>query len=107
MNCESEILRKKYICESNTVNDMKLMILEKIRVIRTSCSSRKTLDWGGKGGKGGGNEAYQKWLCTTPYFLVIAEKDEKLSQKLSHFFFLESASCKLRSREDFFVLNKE
>jgi hypothetical protein len=40
VNCESEILRKKYIlCESNTVNDMKLMILEKIRVIRTSCSS--------------------------------------------------------------------
>ena len=32
MNCESEILQKKYICETNTVNDMKLMILEKIRV---------------------------------------------------------------------------
>ena len=29
VNCESEILRKKYICESNTVNNMKLMILEK------------------------------------------------------------------------------
>ena len=27
------------LCESNTVNDMKLMILEKIRVIHTSCSS--------------------------------------------------------------------
>jgi hypothetical protein len=39
VNCESEILRKKYICESNTVNDMKLMILEKIRVIRTCSSS--------------------------------------------------------------------
>ncbi len=38
VKCESEILRKKYICESNTVNNMKLMILEKIRVIRT-CSS--------------------------------------------------------------------
>ncbi len=36
-NCESEILRKKYKCESNTVNYMKLMILKKIRVIRT-CS---------------------------------------------------------------------
>ncbi len=49
---------------------------------------RKTLDWGGKGGKGGGNEAYQKWLCTTPYFLVIAEKDEKLSRKISRLFLL-------------------
>jgi hypothetical protein len=39
VNCESEILRKKYICESNTVNNMKLMILEKIRVIRTCSSS--------------------------------------------------------------------
>jgi hypothetical protein len=29
MNCESGILRKKYICKSNTVNNMKLMILEK------------------------------------------------------------------------------
>jgi hypothetical protein len=29
VNCESEILRKKYICKSNTVNNMKLMILEK------------------------------------------------------------------------------
>ena len=29
-----EILRKKYIPERNTVNNMKLMILEKIRVIR-------------------------------------------------------------------------
>ena len=26
MNCESEILRKKYICESNTVNNMKLRV---------------------------------------------------------------------------------
>jgi len=39
VNCESEILRKKYICESNTVNNMKLMILKKIRVIRTCSSS--------------------------------------------------------------------
>ncbi len=39
VNCESEILRKKYICESNTVNNMKLMILEKIRVLRTCSSS--------------------------------------------------------------------
>ncbi len=32
--------RKKYIiCDSNTVNNMKLMILEKIRVIRTCSSS--------------------------------------------------------------------
>jgi hypothetical protein len=28
VNRESEILRKKYISESNTVNNMKLMILE-------------------------------------------------------------------------------
>ncbi len=41
MNCESEILRKKYKCESNTVNNIELMILEKIRVIRT-CSSKPT-----------------------------------------------------------------
>ncbi len=39
MNCESEILRKKYICKSNTENNMKLMILEKIRVICTCSSS--------------------------------------------------------------------
>ena len=38
MNRESEILQKKYISESNTVNNMKLMILAKIRVItRTEC----------------------------------------------------------------------
>ncbi len=35
MNCESEILRNtiKYMSKSNTVNNMKLMILTKIRVI--------------------------------------------------------------------------
>jgi len=36
----------------------------------------KTLDWGGKGGKGGAMRAHQKWLCTTPYFLVIADDQE-------------------------------
>ena len=39
MNCESEILRKKNSYESNTVNNMNLMFLEKIRVIRTCSSS--------------------------------------------------------------------
>ncbi len=39
VNGESEILRKKSICESNTVNNVKLMILEKIRVICTCSSS--------------------------------------------------------------------
>ena len=39
MNCESESLRKKYISKSNTVNNTKLMILEKIRVICTCSSS--------------------------------------------------------------------
>jgi hypothetical protein len=29
VNCESEILRKKYICESNTVNNMKLIFSKK------------------------------------------------------------------------------
>jgi hypothetical protein len=33
VNRESEILRKKYKSESNTVNTIKLMILEKISVI--------------------------------------------------------------------------
>ena len=38
MNRESEILRKKYTSESNTVNNMKLIIFAKIRVItRTEC----------------------------------------------------------------------
>jgi hypothetical protein len=52
---------------------------------------RKSLDWGGKGGKGGAMRGYQKWFCTTPYFLVIAndlKKDEKPSQKLSLLFLL-------------------
>ena len=31
---------KSYISESNTVNDMKLMILAKIRVIRTAHAQR-------------------------------------------------------------------
>jgi hypothetical protein len=31
---------------------------------------------GGRGGKGGAMRAYQKWSCTTPYFLVIAEDQE-------------------------------
>jgi hypothetical protein len=36
---------------------------------------------GERGGKGGAMRAHQKWLCTIPYFLVIADdqKDEKLS----------------------------
>ena len=37
---------------------------------------RKTLDCGGKGRKGGGNEAYRKWFWHTPYFLVIADDQE-------------------------------
>ena len=38
---------------------------------------RKTLDWGGKVGKGGGNEGVQKnYFGTTPYFLVIANDQE-------------------------------
>ena len=39
VNRESEILRKKYISESNTVTNMKLMILGKIGVIHTCSSS--------------------------------------------------------------------
>jgi hypothetical protein len=43
------------------------------------------MDWGGKGGKGGGNEGVPKMVLARLYFLVIAmiKKDEKLSQKLS------------------------
>jgi len=41
MNRESEILQKKYISKSNTVNNMKLIILEKIMVIRTCYSKKK------------------------------------------------------------------
>jgi hypothetical protein len=60
----------------------------------------RKLDGGERGGKGGAMRAYQKWFCATPYFLVIAmiKKDEKPSQKLLvYFFFLDSASCNLRS----------
>ena len=39
MKSESEIFDKNYISESNTVNNMKLMILAKKRVIRTCSSS--------------------------------------------------------------------
>ena len=45
MNRESEILQKKYISESNTVNNMKLMILEKIRVIRTFMFPKHYFKW--------------------------------------------------------------
>ena len=38
VNCESEILWKKYICKSDTVKNMQLKILAKIRVI-CICSS--------------------------------------------------------------------
>ena len=34
-----KFFKKKYISKSNTVNNMKLMILEKIRVIHTCSSS--------------------------------------------------------------------
>ena len=34
-----KFFQKKYISESNTVNNMKLMILEKLRVIHTCSSS--------------------------------------------------------------------
>ncbi len=44
------------------------------KALLTLNSIRKTLDWGGKGGKGGGNEGAPKMLCTTPYVLVIAER---------------------------------
>jgi hypothetical protein len=43
MNCESKILQKKYIFESNIVNNMKLMILAKIRVIHTCSSSPRAM----------------------------------------------------------------
>ena len=46
VNCESEILRKKCICKSNTVNNMKLMILEKIRAIHTCSSSSRAASVG-------------------------------------------------------------
>ena len=36
----------------------------------------KTLDWGERGGKGGAMRVYQKWFCTTPYYLEIAEDKE-------------------------------
>jgi len=42
MNHESEILQKKDISESNTINNMKLMILTKIWVIHTCSSSPHT-----------------------------------------------------------------
>ena len=39
MNCESEILRKKYLSESNTINNIKLAIIPKIRETRRTRSS--------------------------------------------------------------------
>ena len=39
MNRESEILRKKYISESNTINNIKLTIIPKIRETRRTRSS--------------------------------------------------------------------
>jgi hypothetical protein len=44
---------------------------------RSSVSAWKTMDWGGKGGKGGGQLGRTKnGFGTTPYFLVIANDQE-------------------------------
>jgi hypothetical protein len=45
-----------------------------------------TLDWGGKGGKGGGNEGVPKMVLAQLHIFLSSskiKKDEKLSQKLS------------------------
>jgi len=34
------------------------------------------MDWGGKGGKGGGNEGTKNGFGATPYFLAIADDQE-------------------------------
>ena len=47
-----------------------------IRIEDENFLHRKTLDWGGKGGKGGAMRAYKNGFGATPYFLVIANDQE-------------------------------
>ena len=65
--------------------------LEVTHHIIISLCVRKTLDWGGKGGKGGGNEGVPKMVLHDSIFSCDRpkiKKDEKLSQKLSRLFLL-------------------
>ena len=74
-------------------------------MLQRSVPPRKTLDWGGKGGKGGGNEGLPKIVLHDSIFSCDRRRSRRmrsfLRSFLVYFFFLDLASCNLRVREDF------